>query len=1539
MSTTSLQDLKRLGEELGLAGAELMTFISKQQEIDRDKRASERDAEKEKILAEKEKERIRLDTETQRTEQIKLKLQLAKHQHDNGEDNSDDDQHGLSEMIGNRPTFHNQRKAKGPKLTPYDDRDDIDSYIVRFEKYANAEQWGKDSWAVYLSALLRGRALDVYARLPITEANNYDKLKQALLKRFEKTEEGYRRQFYSSKPEVGETPKQFIIRLGSYFFRYVELSQIEPTFDGLGTLLVREQYLSTCSRDLEVFLRERAVKDLDELSKLAEQYLEAHKNKSGNWTRSQTEGKATTFQEQSSSQNSERQSKKPVYSTDGRKHCWHCNSTQHLGKDCPMKVKKRAMAMTSMEGEAGDDAKETAAMSLGNRKSSWYGNQERQYTNQDRQYGDFPTQSRGHVPDRQKCTVRCRQHNKEMCHECNCITEGPDHTCNAMQSEFCELRCGCKIPVIADACKANENKNMPVSSGKVNGKEVVVLRDTGCSTVVIKRDLVDESQLTGAQQTCVLIDGTIRRVPLAKIHIETDYYSGEVDAVCMRNPIYDLILGNIPSLSMKVESPDLTESQNRDVQCEESRAKHSEEIEKLEAVITRSMSANEGKPIKPLKVKCDPLDVPGSKDDFLKLQTNDTELMKYWPSKNQKSDDDDKFIVKNKLLYRVATEKNSQHTQLVLPKKVRESVLKIGHESLMSGHLGIGKTKDRILSSFWYPGITMDIVRYCKSCDICQRTIDKSRVPKVPLGQMPIINTPFERIAVDLIGEIKPKSNRGHRWILTVVDYATRYPEAVPLKTISTEAVAEALIEIFSRVGIPKEVVSDQGSQFVSDVMKEVSRLLSLKQLVTSPYHPMCNGLVERYNATLKSMLKRMCAEQPTEWDRYIAPLLFAYRGVKQESLGFTPFELLYGRNVRGPVQVLKELWSNDDIEPDTKLTYEYVIDLKNRIAETCELARSNLEKAQVKQKRLYNLKAHKREFKIGSRVLVLKPTSHNKLLMQWQGPFKVISKERDNDYKIDINGRLRLYHANMLKEYIERSETGSEDEEPDDCMLAVMSIIEDDPENEYDITIQKELPSETYLNVDINPDLEECHKQRVIELVEEFKDIFSDQPKITNLGEHEIRLTSIEPVRSKPYPLPYAMRDKLDKEIERMMDMGVIEKSTSAYSSPVVMVNKPDGSIRVCCDYRKLNKVTIFDPEPMTTTEDIFSVLHGGKYFSKFDMSKGFWQVKVRDSDKEYTTFCTHNGLFQFKVMPFGLVNSPATYSRIMRRLLEASRGLHNFMDDVLAHSESWDVHIEHLRELFIRVRNANMSLRPTKCSIGYTTVQFLGFNISEGGIKPAETLIEKMVEAPRPKTKKQLRSFLGLIGFYRSFVPHFATVAAPLTDLTKKNAPNNLIWEPVHERAFRTLRSVVTNKPVLQLPDFSKQFVLQTDASGEGLGAILLQEIDGFRHPVAFASRRLLKREQNYATIEKECLAVVWGILKFQSFLYGQHFILEVDHEPLQYLTRTRFQNSRLMRWSLILQQYRFTITYIKGSDNVGADFLSRHTITDEVVPGDEE
>ena len=342
-----------------------------------------------------------------------------------------------------------------------------------------------------------------------------------------------------------------------------------------------------------------------------------------------------------------------------------------------------------------------------------------------------------------------------------------------------------------------------------------------------------------------------------------------------------------------------------------------------------------------------------------------------------------KFIRKKDLTYRQFTNGNKVTLQLMIPEDFREKVLRLAHETLMSGHLGIKKTLDRVVSEFFWPGVCGDVARFCKSCDICQRTIQKGRVTKVLLGKMPMIDTPFKRVAVDIVDPMEPRSDKKSRYILTMIDYATRYPEAVALPSIETERLAEALVEMFSRVGIPDEMLTDCGSQFTAEVMKEVNRLLSLQQLTTTPYHPMCNGLVERFHATLKQMLRIMCAERPKDWDKYLPALLFAVREVPQESLGFSPFELLYGRNVRGPMAILRELWSDEVNDEQVLSTYQYVIELRERLEQTCKLAQENLEKVQIKQKTYYDKRARSLKFDVGDKVLLLLPTESNKLLLQ----------------------------------------------------------------------------------------------------------------------------------------------------------------------------------------------------------------------------------------------------------------------------------------------------------------------------------------------------------------------------------------------------------------------------------------------------------------------------------------------------------------------------------------------------------------------------
>ena len=286
---------------------------------------------------------------------------------------------------------------------------------------------------------------------------------------------------------------------------------------------------------------------------------------------------------------------------------------------------------------------------------------------------------------------------------------------------------------------------------------------------------------------------------------------------------------------------------------------------------------------------------------------------------------------------------------------------------------------------------------------------------------VPLVHLPFDKVGIDLIGPLSPVSNRGNRWVLTVVDYATRCPEAIALSRIDTETIAEALLGIFSRVAFPKEVLSDNGTQFVSHVMLEVSRLISVKQIFSSPYHPMANGLCDKSNGTLKKMLVRMCSEQPRDWDRYLEPLLFAYLEVPQDSTGFSQFELLYGRTVRGPMNIFRALWTKENTDEEVVSTYQYVFDLRNRIEQTCNLVHENLLSSQQTYKRHFDKKASLRILEVDDQVLVMLPTDHNKLLLRWKGPYKIAEKVGVTDYRIKVGNRLRLFHVNMLRKYTER--------------------------------------------------------------------------------------------------------------------------------------------------------------------------------------------------------------------------------------------------------------------------------------------------------------------------------------------------------------------------------------------------------------------------------------------------------------------------------------------------------------------------------------
>ena len=402
---------------------------------------------------------------------------------------------------------------------------------------------------------------------------------------------------------------------------------------------------------------------------------------------------------------------------------------------------------------------------------------------------------------------------------------------------------------------------MPVVKGRVGEKTVDVLRDTGCSGVVVKKDLVGEDQFTGDFNVMLLIDNTARKMPIARVYVDTPYLKGHVEAQCLSDRIYDLIIGNVPNAR---------DAQNPDPSWQEA-----------SAVTTRSQAEKKDERM-PLKVPSSRESPIVDREKLKQMQREDESLRKYRDRDDVlvKGQAEISFEEKSGVLYRLYKHPyvngGKQLKQVMVPEKLRRPKMEVAHGSIMGGHMGIKKTTDKIQSAFYWPGIQGDVTRFCKSCDVCEKTVSKGSVPKVLLEKMPLIDKPFKRVPIDLVGPISPPSEDGHRYILTLVDFSTRYPEAVPLKNIDVETVAEAFVDIFSRIGVPEDILSDLGPQLVSYCVRELTRLLSIKQLTTTPYHPMCNDLMEKFNGTMKSMLKRVCREQPRQWHRYINPLLFA---------------------------------------------------------------------------------------------------------------------------------------------------------------------------------------------------------------------------------------------------------------------------------------------------------------------------------------------------------------------------------------------------------------------------------------------------------------------------------------------------------------------------------------------------------------------------------------------------------------------------------------------------------------------------------------
>ena len=654
-------------------------------------------------------------------------------------------------------------------------------------------------------------------------------------------------------------------------------------------------------------------------------------------------------------------------------------------------------------------------------------------------------------------------------------------------------------------------------------------------------------------------------------------------------------------------------------------------------------------------------------------------------------------------------------------------------------------------------------------------------------------------------------------------------------------------------------------------------------------------------------MLKRSEANLK-HWDKHLK-YLFAYRDMPHCVTGFTPFALLFGREVKGPLELLHNSWLQD--EGEGVHVSDWLVSLKEQMCEMACIVGDRESKAKKEMKRVYDRSAKLKVFQEGDMVLVRKPGLQSKMGDAWEGPYQVIEQKSPITYKVQLPGsatRSKVLHCNMLRKWTT----------PAVAIHRVAVVHDEEGESESP-------PGLLLVRDDFVPSEQE--QAELDEVLDEYSDVLSADPGRTKAATLSIHTGSQAPVRNHPYRIPPRWKEEVREQIDQLLQLGIIRPSDSPWSSSVVTVKKKDGGVRICVDYRAVNSVTQPDPYQMPLIEDILDTFASAKFISKIDLNKGFHQIPVREEDMAKTAFCTPWGKFEFRVMPFGLRNGPAVCQRMMDKVLHADQDISRvYIDDIAVFSSTWEEHCADLSRVLNRLRQAGLTANVSKCQWGQTRCEFLGHVVGEGRVSPAELKVKAVRDFPQPQTKKQVRQFLGLTGYYRRFMENYAEHSFALTEATKKSSPDRVLWCDAMLYDYEYLKQSLCALPALTLPLPNDQFIVQTDASGVGIGAVLSVSREGVELPVAFFSRKLQPRERRYSATELEGLAVVAAVSHFDTYLVTHPFTVETDHRALIFLNSARHSNGRLARWVLRLQPYSFSLRYRPGLLNANADAMSR-------------
>ncbi|XP_068233540.1 uncharacterized protein [Palaemon carinicauda] len=727
--------------------------------------------------------------------------------------------------------------------------------------------------------------------------------------------------------------------------------------------------------------------------------------------------------------------------------------------------------------------------------------------------------------------------------------------------------------------------------------------------------------------------------------------------------------------------------------------------------------------------------------------------------------------------------------QLVVPLTLRKNILSVAHQA--DSHLGVSKTYKRIANDFFWPGMKHDVFEFVKECHVCQVVGKPNEViPKAPLVPIVIPHEPFSKVIIDCVGPL-PKTKKGNQYILTILCPTTRYPIAIPLGNICARNIVKHLLKVFTTYGYPKEIQSDRGTNFTSDLFNETLREFNVKHILASPYHPQSQGALERHHQTLKSLLRKFCMETGTDWDESLDLILFVIREVPNDSLGMSPFEMLFGHEVRGPLQVLKDKMLNNDTL-DNVTVGQYVDKLKCNFEKVHNFAFNNLKSSQDVMKENFDLKAKVRKFKEGDSVLVYFPTPSSPLQHKFSGPYIIQKCVNNNNYIISTPDRRKstqLVHVNLIKKYHGNPPVAlhclSDSNELDFKKYNASAHQSKTPmPHDVDLNHSNDFVSWTdSANQEILQNilvylqhLPRKQRSQLAELFRKYRSICGDVPQRCSDAEHDIELQpGTRPIRQHYYRTSLEKQQRMKEEVSYLLKNGLATRSTSAWASPCLLVPKPNGKVRLCTDFRQINNVTIKDSYPLPRIDDILDAIGAAKYLSQIDLLRGYYQIPLTDRAKLISAFITPFGLFQYERLPFGLTNAPATFQCLVNSVIKDLDGTYVYIDDIVVTSDTLDEHIHRLKALFGSLQEFGLTIHLAKSSFGKGKVKYLGHIIGSGEIVPKDENITAIVEFPVPRNRKSLLRFLGMTSYYRKFCKKYSIVATPLIDLT---SPKNKMY-----------------------------------------------------------------------------------------------------------------------------------------------------------------